>query len=45
MTDADISESFHSFPCKYSKSQQIVENFQHHPKIEYPCQLKEKGIR
>ena len=43
MTDADISESFHSFPCKYSKSQQIVENFQ--PKIEYPCQLKEKGIR
>ena len=42
MTHADI---YGSFRCIYSKCQQNAENPLRHPKIEYPSQLKGKGIR
>ena len=38
-------ESFHLFPCIFTRCQKIVDNFPNYPKIKYPCQLKGKGIR
>ena len=46
MTYTHVSESFHLFPCIYTKCQQILDNFPRYPKkIEYPDLFKGKGIR
>ena len=45
MTDADISDRSIYFLVSIQNVNKFLKNIQHHPKIEYPGQLKEKGIR